>query len=134
MPAVAVGSQSTAGSIENVGILFIKAKANNLVSMDMASSSDPYLILKLGTQSMRTRTGRDDNDPVWREALSLNVGKWGIGSIVYYPPPNSVLTSATSSELNLTLHAAASRSDADDSIVIIIILLLLLLLWIAARG
>ncbi|KAJ1618065.1 hypothetical protein T492DRAFT_1095392 [Pavlovales sp. CCMP2436] len=74
LPAVAAGSTSKAGSVEYCGLIFIrKACARNLVNMDLLSPSDPYMILKLGTQSMRTRTVRDDNDPVWREMLSLNV-------------------------------------------------------------
>ncbi|KAG8464079.1 hypothetical protein KFE25_000247 [Diacronema lutheri] len=74
LPHVAAASASKAGSVEFAGVLFVRVVcASNLVSMDLLSPSDPYCVLKLAQQSMRTRTVRDDNAPSWGETLSLNV-------------------------------------------------------------
>jgi len=70
----AAADASSAARTEHVGVLLVRVvRACNLVNMDLGSASDPYVILKLGRQSMRTRTIQDDNDPVWDETLPLNV-------------------------------------------------------------
>jgi stromal membrane-associated protein len=74
LPAIAVCSASRVGMVEFMGVLFVKVlAASNLVSMDPASPSDPYAVLKMGAQSMRTKTIRDNNCPIWNEKLSFNV-------------------------------------------------------------
>ena len=60
---------------EYSGIIFVRiVRAQGLPSMDVASESDPYVIVKLrgGHQTMRTTTKQDCNNPLWNETLTLN--------------------------------------------------------------
>lgn len=60
---------------EYSGIIFAKiVRAQGLPSMDVASESDPYVVLQLrgGHQTMRTTTKQNSNNPLWNETLSLN--------------------------------------------------------------
>lgn len=69
-------SQATVGSIQFCGILLVKViSARQVISLDVTSESDPYVVAELqgGQQKMRTKSIKDCANPVWDEVLMLNV-------------------------------------------------------------
>ncbi|KAL3622616.1 hypothetical protein CASFOL_034027 [Castilleja foliolosa] len=66
-------SKSMAGMVEFVGLIYVNiVKGTNLAVRDMVSS-DPYVILSLGDQSMRTRVIKNNLNPVWNERIMLSI-------------------------------------------------------------
>ncbi|KAI4323533.1 hypothetical protein L6164_023130 [Bauhinia variegata] len=66
-------SNSLAGMIEFVGLIKVNVvKGTNLAVRDM-KSSDPYVHLSLGQQSVRTRVIKNNLNPVWNESLMLSI-------------------------------------------------------------
>ncbi|CAL1405943.1 unnamed protein product [Linum trigynum] len=66
-------ASSTDGMVEFIGLLKVKvAKGTNLAVRDMLSS-DPYVILNLGKQTVQTTVARSNLNPVWDEELMLSV-------------------------------------------------------------
>ncbi|XP_071715778.1 probable ADP-ribosylation factor GTPase-activating protein AGD11 [Rutidosis leptorrhynchoides] len=66
-------SQSTAGMVEFVGLIKVKVvRGTDLVIRDVRSS-DPYVMLSLGNQSVRTRFIKNNLNPVWNETLMLSI-------------------------------------------------------------
>ncbi|MBA0624292.1 hypothetical protein Godav_009676 [Gossypium davidsonii] len=66
-------SNSLAGMVEFVGLIKVNVvKGTNLAVRDMLSS-DPYVILALGHQSVRTRVIKNNLNPVWNESLMLSI-------------------------------------------------------------
>ncbi|KAK4746964.1 hypothetical protein SAY87_026001 [Trapa incisa] len=64
---------SLAGMVEFVGLIKVNVvKGTNLVVRDMMTS-DPYVILTLGQQSVRTRVIKNNLNPVWNEKLMLSI-------------------------------------------------------------
>lgn len=64
---------SQEGMVEFIGLLKIKVKkGTNLAIRDMMSS-DPYVVLKLGKQTVQTKVVRSNLNPVWDEELMLSV-------------------------------------------------------------
>ncbi|GFQ04939.1 probable ADP-ribosylation factor GTPase-activating protein agd11 [Phtheirospermum japonicum] len=62
-----------AGMVEFVGLIYVNiVKGTNLAVRDMVSS-DPYVILSLGNQSMRTRVIKNNLNPVWNERIMLSI-------------------------------------------------------------
>uniref|UniRef100_A0A0D9WYK3 C2 domain-containing protein n=1 Tax=Leersia perrieri TaxID=77586 RepID=A0A0D9WYK3_9ORYZ len=56
-----------------VGLVKVKVvRGTNLAVRDVFSS-DPYVVLKLGNQEVRTRTIKKSTNPVWNEDLTLTV-------------------------------------------------------------
>ncbi|GAB2216539.1 hypothetical protein Droror1_Dr00024314 [Drosera rotundifolia] len=71
------------GMIEFVGLIHVKVlKGTNLAIRDMVTS-DPYVIISLGHQSVKTRVVKNNLNPVWNEKLML--------SIPDYVPPLKLL-------------------------------------------
>ncbi|KAJ9140872.1 hypothetical protein P3X46_031464 [Hevea brasiliensis] len=61
------------GMVEFIGLLKIKIKnGTNLAIRDMMSS-DPYVVLTLGKQTVQTTVVRSNLNPVWNEELMLSV-------------------------------------------------------------
>ncbi|GMH30199.1 hypothetical protein Nepgr_032042 [Nepenthes gracilis] len=61
------------GMIEFIGLIHVKVlKGTNLAVRDMVTS-DPYVIISLGHQSVRTRVVRNNLNPVWNEKLMLSI-------------------------------------------------------------
>ncbi|XP_043703195.1 probable ADP-ribosylation factor GTPase-activating protein AGD11 [Telopea speciosissima] len=61
------------GMVEFVGLIKVDIiRGTNLAIRDVLSS-DPYVILTLGQQSMRTRVIRNNLNPVWNERLMLSI-------------------------------------------------------------
>ncbi|XP_039037393.1 probable ADP-ribosylation factor GTPase-activating protein AGD11 [Hibiscus syriacus] len=66
-------SNSLAGMVEFIGMIKVNVvKGINLAVRDMVSS-DPYAILTLGQQSVKTRVIRKNLNPVWNESLMLSI-------------------------------------------------------------
>ncbi|KAL8172331.1 hypothetical protein V2J09_024135 [Rumex salicifolius] len=62
-----------AGMIEFVGLIHVKVlRGTNLAIRDMVSS-DPYVIISLGHQSMKTHVIKNNLNPVWNEELVLSI-------------------------------------------------------------
>ncbi|KAK9741215.1 hypothetical protein RND81_03G089400 [Saponaria officinalis] len=62
--------------IENIlGVLRLTIKRGINLPVRDVDSSDPYIILCLGTQKVKTRTVYDTVNPVWNEELTLCVLK-----------------------------------------------------------
>ncbi|VFQ92118.1 unnamed protein product [Cuscuta campestris] len=66
-------SNSTAGMVEFIGLIKVNVvRGTNLAIRDMVSS-DPYVILSLGSQSVKTRVIKNNLNPVWNEQLMLSI-------------------------------------------------------------
>ncbi|KAE7996069.1 hypothetical protein FH972_000818 [Carpinus fangiana] len=66
-------SQNSEGMVEFIGLLKVKViKGTNLAIRDMMSS-DPYVILTLGQQTVQTTVVRSNLNPVWNQELMLSV-------------------------------------------------------------
>lgn len=66
-------SHNSEGMVEFIGLLKVKViKGTNLAIRDMMSS-DPYVILTLGQQTVQTHIIKSNLNPVWNEELMLSV-------------------------------------------------------------
>ncbi|KAJ1414960.1 C2 domain [Sesbania bispinosa] len=66
-------SNSLAGMIEFVGLIKVNVvKGTNLAIRDVVTS-DPYVILALGHQSVKTRVIKNNVNPIWNESLMLSI-------------------------------------------------------------
>lgn len=66
-------SNSLAGMIEFVGLIKVNVvRGTNLAVRDIVTS-DPYVILSLGQQSVKTRVIKNNLNPVWNEQLMLSI-------------------------------------------------------------
>ncbi|XP_019434453.1 PREDICTED: probable ADP-ribosylation factor GTPase-activating protein AGD11 isoform X2 [Lupinus angustifolius] len=66
-------STSLAGMVEFVGLIMVNVvKGTNLAVRDVMTS-DPYVILSLGHQSVKTRVIKNNLNPVWNESLMLSI-------------------------------------------------------------
>lgn len=66
-------SNSLAGMVEFVGLIKVNVvKGTNLAIRDIVTS-DPYVILSLGHQSVKTRVIKNNLNPVWNESLMLSI-------------------------------------------------------------
>ncbi|OIV89519.1 hypothetical protein TanjilG_20304 [Lupinus angustifolius] len=64
---------SLAGMVEFVGLIMVNVvKGTNLAVRDVMTS-DPYVILSLGHQSVKTRVIKNNLNPVWNESLMLSI-------------------------------------------------------------
>ena len=64
---------SQAGMVEFIGLIKVNVvKGTNLAIRDMMTS-DPYVILSLGHQSVKTRVIKSNLNPVWNESLMLSI-------------------------------------------------------------
>ncbi|GAA0187035.1 GTPase-activating protein [Lithospermum erythrorhizon] len=66
-------SHSMAGMVEFLGLIKVNVvRGTNLVVRDM-TSSDPYVVLSLGNQTLKTRVIKKNLNPVWNEQLMLSI-------------------------------------------------------------
>ncbi|XP_022764781.1 probable ADP-ribosylation factor GTPase-activating protein AGD11 [Durio zibethinus] len=66
-------NNSLAGMVEFIGLVKVNVvKGTNLAVRDMVTS-DPYVILALGQQSVKTRVIKNNLNPVWNESLMLSI-------------------------------------------------------------
>ncbi|CAL5184146.1 unnamed protein product [Lathyrus oleraceus] len=67
------GSQRMEGMVEFIGMLKVKViKGTDLAIRDI-KSSDPYVVLNLGTQTIQTSVVKSNLNPVWNEEHMLSV-------------------------------------------------------------
>ncbi|KAI0526768.1 hypothetical protein KFK09_002359 [Dendrobium nobile] len=65
--------RSTVGMVEFVGLIKVNIiRGTNLAIRDVLTS-DPYVIVTLGHQTMKTRVVRRNLNPVWHESLMLSI-------------------------------------------------------------
>ncbi|KAG7016631.1 putative ADP-ribosylation factor GTPase-activating protein AGD11, partial [Cucurbita argyrosperma subsp. argyrosperma] len=68
-----VSRQTSAGMVEFVGLVKVNVvRGTNLAVRDVVTS-DPYVILMLGQQSVKTRVIKSNLNPVWNERLMLSI-------------------------------------------------------------
>ncbi|KAK1352088.1 putative ADP-ribosylation factor GTPase-activating protein AGD11 [Heracleum sosnowskyi] len=66
-------SASMAGMVEFIGLIKVNVvRGTNLAVRDMVTS-DPYVILSLGNQIVKTRVIKNNLNPVWNEKLMLSI-------------------------------------------------------------
>ena len=66
-------STSMAGMVEFIGLIKVNVvRGTNLAVRDMVTS-DPYVILSLGNQIVKTRVIKNNLNPVWNEKLMLSI-------------------------------------------------------------
>ncbi|KAL3024526.1 hypothetical protein AAZX31_04G127900 [Glycine max] len=66
-------SNSLAGMVEFIGLIKVNVvKGTNLAIRDVMTS-DPYVIISLGHQSVKTRVIKSSLNPVWNESLMLSI-------------------------------------------------------------
>lgn len=66
-------NNSMAGMVEFVGLIKVNiVRGTNLAVRDMMSS-DPYVMISLGNQSVKTRVIKNNLNPVWNEKLMLSI-------------------------------------------------------------
>ncbi|XP_057741052.1 probable ADP-ribosylation factor GTPase-activating protein AGD11 isoform X1 [Arachis stenosperma] len=66
-------STSLAGMVQFVGLIKVNVvKGTNLAVRDVVTS-DPYVMLSLGHQSVKTRVIKNNLNPVWNESLMLSI-------------------------------------------------------------
>ncbi|KAK1420323.1 hypothetical protein QVD17_21831 [Tagetes erecta] len=66
-------STSTAGMVEFIGMIKVNVVSGNDLVIRDVMSSDPYVLLSLGTQSVKTRVIKNNLNPVWNEKLMLSI-------------------------------------------------------------
>ncbi|XP_059651982.1 probable ADP-ribosylation factor GTPase-activating protein AGD11 isoform X1 [Cornus florida] len=72
-PKKSNSTNSMAGMVEFVGLIKVNVvRGTNLAVRDMMTS-DPYVILSLGHQSVKTRVIKNNLNPVWNEKLMLSI-------------------------------------------------------------
>ncbi|KAM5570416.1 protein C2-DOMAIN ABA-RELATED 4 [Rosa sericea] len=68
------GSKSAASLMENLlGLLRIRVKRGVNLAVRDVRSSDPYIVIKMGKQKLKTRVIKKDVNPEWNEDLTLSV-------------------------------------------------------------
>ena len=70
----APAKSSTSSLMDNLmGLLRIRIKRGVNLAVRDVRSSDPYVVVKMGKQKLKTRVIRKDINPVWNEDLTLSV-------------------------------------------------------------
>ncbi|VFQ94768.1 unnamed protein product [Cuscuta campestris] len=66
-------SSSMAGMVEFIGLVSVNVVRGTHLAVRDVVTSDPYVILSLGTQSVKTRVIKNNLNPVWNEKLMLSI-------------------------------------------------------------
>ncbi|XP_014522820.1 probable ADP-ribosylation factor GTPase-activating protein AGD11 [Vigna radiata var. radiata] len=66
-------STSLAGMVEFVGLIKVNVVRGTHLAVRDVMTSDPYVILSLGHQSVKTRVIKNNLNPVWNESLMLSI-------------------------------------------------------------
>ncbi|KAL1554737.1 Protein C2-DOMAIN ABA-RELATED 4 [Salvia divinorum] len=73
-PVVGHADSPTHMAMDNLlGLLRIRIKRGLNLAVRDVRSSDPYVVVRMGTQRMKTRVIRKDVNPEWNEDLTLSV-------------------------------------------------------------
>ncbi|KAI4319226.1 hypothetical protein MLD38_032853 [Melastoma candidum] len=72
---MAEGTQPTKASLMEslLGLLRIHVKRGVNLAVRDVNSSDPYVVVKMGSQRLKTRVIKKDVNPEWKEDLTLSV-------------------------------------------------------------
>ncbi|XP_029125350.1 probable ADP-ribosylation factor GTPase-activating protein AGD11 [Cajanus cajan] len=68
-------STSLAGMVEFVGLIKVNIVRGTHLAVRDVMTSDPYVIISLGHQSVKTRVIKNNLNPVWNESLMLSIPK-----------------------------------------------------------
>ncbi|RDX77834.1 putative ADP-ribosylation factor GTPase-activating protein AGD11, partial [Mucuna pruriens] len=66
-------STSLAGMVEFVGLIKVNVVKGTHLAVRDVMTSDPYVIISLGHQSVKTRVIKNNLNPVWNESLMLSI-------------------------------------------------------------
>ncbi|CAH9091865.1 unnamed protein product [Cuscuta europaea] len=66
-------SSSMAGMVEFIGLVSVNVVRGTHLAVRDVVTSDPYVILSLGAQSVKTRVIKNNLNPVWNEKLMLSI-------------------------------------------------------------
>ncbi|KAE8662262.1 outer envelope protein 64 [Hibiscus syriacus] len=66
-------TKSTSLMDELLGLLRIRVKRGVILAVRDVRSSDPYVVVKMGKQKLKTRVIKKDVNPEWNEDLTLSV-------------------------------------------------------------
>ncbi|KAG6421607.1 hypothetical protein SASPL_118164 [Salvia splendens] len=72
-PSSSVVGPTDMGLDKLLGLLRIRIKRGLNLAVRDVRSSDPYVVVRMGTQRMKTRVIRKDVNPEWNEDLTLSV-------------------------------------------------------------
>ncbi|XP_052180836.1 protein C2-DOMAIN ABA-RELATED 4-like [Diospyros lotus] len=68
------GGSSGSSSMDNLlGLLRIRVKRGINLAVRDVRTSDPYIVVKMGKQKLRTRVIKKDVNPEWNEDLTLSI-------------------------------------------------------------
>ncbi|KAL8546827.1 hypothetical protein ACS0TY_006518 [Phlomoides rotata] len=111
-------SNSMAGMVEFVGLINVNiVRGTDLAVRDMVSS-DPYVILTLGNQSVKTRVIKNNLNPVWNERLMLSIPEDipPLKLLVYDKDTFSTDDFMGSAEIDIQPLLSAAKASEDSSV------------------
>eukprot|EP00246_Nothoceros_aenigmaticus_P005694 TRINITY_DN1793_c0_g1_i2.p1 TRINITY_DN1793_c0_g1~~TRINITY_DN1793_c0_g1_i2.p1 ORF type:complete len:344 (-),score=48.97 TRINITY_DN1793_c0_g1_i2:84-1058(-) len=68
-----VASNKPVGMVEFIGLLKVRVKRGTSLAVRDMMTSDPYVVLNLGQQTMKTKVVKSNLNPVWDEEVMLSV-------------------------------------------------------------
>ncbi|XP_050235242.1 probable ADP-ribosylation factor GTPase-activating protein AGD11 [Mercurialis annua] len=108
-------SNSMAGMVEFVGLIKVNVvKGTNLAVRDVVTS-DPYVILSLGHQSVRTRVIKNNLNPVWNESLMLSIPEHIPALKVLVYDKDTFTTDDFMGEAEIDIHALVAAAKAYET-------------------
>nr|GMD04199.1 ADP-ribosylation factor GTPase-activating protein AGD12-like [Ipomoea batatas] len=96
---------NSGGMVEFIGMLKVKViKGTNLAIRDMLTS-DPYVVLTLGKQTVRTNVIKSNLNPVWNEELMLSVPQHhgALKLVIHFFSPSTLLSCILASSFTSTI-------------------------------
>lgn len=108
---------ATSSLMDNLlGLLRIRIKRGINLAVRDVRSSDPYVVVKLGKQKLKTRVIRKDINPVWNEDLTLSVSdpNLPIRLTVYDHDTFSMDDKMGDAEFNIKMFIEALRMQLED--------------------
>eukprot|EP00246_Nothoceros_aenigmaticus_P005693 TRINITY_DN1793_c0_g1_i1.p1 TRINITY_DN1793_c0_g1~~TRINITY_DN1793_c0_g1_i1.p1 ORF type:complete len:377 (-),score=50.76 TRINITY_DN1793_c0_g1_i1:84-1157(-) len=66
-------NSSLVGMVEFIGLLKVRVKRGTSLAVRDMMTSDPYVVLNLGQQTMKTKVVKSNLNPVWDEEVMLSV-------------------------------------------------------------
>ena len=69
----APAKKAATGELELIGVVMVKVKScKDLINADVLSLSDPYIVLTLGRQTLKSKVILDNLNPVWNETIPMS--------------------------------------------------------------
>ncbi|KAG6573810.1 putative ADP-ribosylation factor GTPase-activating protein AGD11 [Cucurbita argyrosperma subsp. argyrosperma] len=105
-------SNSMAGMVEFIGLVKVNVvRGTNLAVRDVITS-DPYVILSLGNQSVKTRVIKSSLNPVWNESLMLSIPDFVPPLRVLVYDKDTFSTDDFMGEAEIDIHPLLSAAQA----------------------